>query len=221
VDAVITVVDCAAVAAGTFASNPEAIAIQRQADDSLEHETPLQELFEDQLACADLVVLNKTDLVDIQTKAQVEELIKQELPRVVKIVESDRGQLDASILLGFQAAVEDDLDSRPSHHDTEEDHDHDDEITSTHLILDRAFDPDKLQKQLQALVNQQEIYRIKGFVAVPNKPMRLVIQGVGTRFDQFYDRLWQPEEARQTRLVFIGRDLKASEIESMVDNFCD
>jgi cobalamin biosynthesis protein CobW len=74
---------------------------------------------------------------------------------------------------------------------------------------------------LQALVNQQEIYRIKGFVAVPNKPMRLVIQGVGTRFDQFYDRLWQPEEARQTRLVFIGRDLKASEIESMVDNFCD
>ncbi|MFK0735460.1 MAG: cobalamin biosynthesis protein CobW [Gloeotrichia echinulata GP01] len=221
VDAVITVVDCAAVAAGTFASNPEAIAIQRQADDSLEHETPLQELFEDQLACADLVVLNKTDLVDIQTKAQVEELIKQELPRVVKIVESDRGQLDASILLGFQAAVEDNLDSRPSHHDTEEDHDHDDEITSTHLILDRAFDPDKLQKQLQALVNQQEIYRIKGFVAVPNKPMRLVIQGVGTRFDQFYDRLWQPEEARQTRLVFIGRDLKASEIESMVDNFCD
>ncbi len=216
VDAVITVVDCAAVAAGRFANNPEAIAAQRQADDSLEHETPLQELFEDQLACADLVVLNKTDLVDTATKAQVEELIKQELPRVVKIVESHSGQLDASILLGFQAAVEDDLDSRPSHHDTEEDHDHDDEITSTHLILDRAFDPDKLQKQLQKLVHQQEIYRIKGFVAVPNKPMRLVMQGVGTRFDQFYDRPWQPQEARQTRLVFIGRDLKSSELESQL-----
>jgi cobalamin biosynthesis protein CobW len=216
VDAVITVVDCAAVAAGTFASDPEAVAAQRQADDSLEHETPLQELFEDQLACADLVVLNKIDLVDSETKAQVEELIKQELPRVVKIVESDRGQLDSSILLGLQAAVEDNLDSRPSHHDTEEEHEHDEEITSTHLILDRSFDPEKLRKQLQSIAQQQEIYRIKGFVAVPNKPMRLVMQGVGTRFDQFYDRPWQPQEIRQTRLVFIGRDLKSSEIESQL-----
>ncbi len=216
VDAVITVVDCAAVAAGTFASDPEAIAAQRQADDSLEHETPLQELFEDQLACADLVVLNKTDLVDAETKARVEELVKQELPRVVKIVESNCGQLDASILLGFQAAVEDNLDSRPSHHDSEADHNHDEEITSTHLILNRTFDPEKLQQQLQVLVNQQEIYRIKGFVAVPNKAMRLVMQGVGTRFDKFYDRPWQPEEVRQTRLVFIGRDLKSAEIESQL-----
>jgi cobalamin biosynthesis protein CobW len=216
VDAVVTVVDCAAVASGTFASDLDAIAAQRQADDSLEHETPLQELFEDQLACADLVVLSKTDLVDAETKLQVEELVKQELPRVVKMVESDRGQLDPSILLGFQAAVEDNLDSRPSHHDTEEDHDHDDDITSTHLILDRDFDPEKLQTQLQTLVNQQEIYRIKGFVSVPNKPMRLVMQGVGNRFDKFYDRPWQPQEARQTRLVFIGRDLNSKEIESQL-----
>jgi cobalamin biosynthesis protein CobW len=216
VDAVITVVDCAAVAAGTFASDPEAVAVQRQADDNLEHETPLQELFEDQLACADLVVLNKTDLVDAATLVQVMNTVKAELPRVVKIVESDRGTLDPSILLGFQAAVEDNLDKRPSHHDTEEDHDHDDEITSTHLILDRSFEPEKLQQQLQALVQQQEIYRIKGFVAVPNKSMRLVLQGVGSRFDQFYDRLWQPEEARQTKLVFIGRDLNSAEIESQL-----
>ncbi|MBD0302521.1 MAG: cobalamin biosynthesis protein CobW [Tolypothrix sp. T3-bin4] len=223
VDAVITVVDCAAVASGTFANDPEAIAAQRQADDSLEHETPLQELFEDQLACADLVVLNKTDLVDDETKAQVEELIKQELPRVVKIVESDasgglrlRAQLDPSILLGLNAAVEDNLDSRPSHHDTEEEHEHDEEIVSTHVILDRTFEPEKLQKRLQTLAQEQEIYRIKGFVAVPNKAMRLVMQGVGTRFDQFYDRPWQPQEPRQTRLVFIGRDLKSSEIESQL-----
>ncbi|MBD2363187.1 cobalamin biosynthesis protein CobW [Anabaena minutissima FACHB-250] len=214
VDAVITVVDCAAVAAGTFASDLDAIALQRQADDSLEHETPLQELFEDQLACADLVVLSKTDLIDAATKSQVESLVKQELPRVVKMVESDRGQLDPSILLGWQAAVEDNLDSRPSHHDTEEDHDHDDEINSTHVVLDRAFDPEKLQKQLEALVHQQEIYRIKGFVAVQNKPMRLVMQGVGNRFEKFYDRPWQLTEARQTRLVFIGRNLNSTEIES-------
>lgn len=216
VDAVITVVDCEAVAAGTFASNPEAVDAQRQADPNLEHETPLQELFEDQLACADLVVLNKTDLVSTSTQAQVVALIQQELPRVVKMVASDRGKLDPGILLGFQAAVEDNLAARPSHHDTEADHDHDDEITSTHLILNRAFEPATLQNQLQQLVKEQDIYRIKGFVAVPNKSMRLVLQGVGTRFDQFYDRLWQPDETRQTRLVFIGRNLNSTEIESQL-----
>ena len=216
VDAVITVVDCEAVAAGRFASDPEAVDTQRQADPNLEHETPLQELFEDQLACADLVVLNKTDLVDTSAQAAVREFIQQELPRVVKMVASDRGQLDPGVLLGFHAAVEEDLAARPSHHDTEEDHDHDDEITSTCLILNRAFEPTVLQKQLQALAQEQDIYRIKGFVAVPYKSMRLVLQGVGTRFEQFYDRPWQPEEPQQTRLVFIGRALNPSKIEAQL-----
>jgi cobalamin biosynthesis protein CobW len=65
-------------------------------------------------------------------------------------------------------------------------------------------------------VQQQEIYRIKGFVAVPNKAMRLVLQGVGNRFDYFYDRTWQPQEPRQTRLVLIGRELEQVRIESLV-----
>jgi len=216
VDAVITVVDCEAVSEGRFASDPAAVEEERQADPNLEHETPLQELFEDQLACADLVVLNKTDLVDATQQAEVVDLIQKELSRSVKIVPSAGGQLSPDVLMGFQSAVEDDLDSRPSHHDTEEDHDHDDEITSTHLILDRAFDPTQLQKQLEALVQQQEIYRIKGFVAVPNKAMRLVLQGVGSRFEQFYDRPWQPDEVRQTRLVFIGHALDGDEIESQL-----
>ncbi|WP_250125647.1 cobalamin biosynthesis protein CobW [Chroococcidiopsis sp. CCMEE 29] len=216
VDAVITVVDCAAVAAGTFASDPEAVEQERQADPNLEHETPLQELFEDQLACADLVVLNKTDLIDASAQAQVVELIQQELPRVVKVMPSDRGQVDPSILLGFQAAVEENLATRPSHHDTEEDHEHDDEITSTHVVLNRTFNPTVLQNQLQLLAQAQDIYRIKGFVAVSNKSMRLVLQGVGTRFEQFYDRPWQPDELQQTQLVFIGRDLKPREIEAQL-----
>lgn len=216
VDSVITVVDSEAVAAGTFASDLQAIESQRQADDSLEHETPLQELFEDQLACADLVVLNKTDLVNEETLAEVKNLVKEELPRIVKIVESHQSEVDSSILLGLQAAVEDNLDKRPSHHDTEEEHDHDDQISSHHVVLNRTFEPQKLKQQLQTLVQQQEIFRVKGFVAVPDKSMRLVMQGVGNRFEQFYDRAWKPEEARQTRLVFIGKDLKSSDIESQL-----
>ncbi|MGV0027257.1 cobalamin biosynthesis protein CobW [Phormidesmis priestleyi] len=220
VDGVITIVDCEAVSSGTLASDLQAIAAQRQADPNLDHETPLQELFEDQLACADLVILNKTDLVDDATQAEVKALVQKELPRAVKIVANGRSatgaenQLDPNLLLGFNAAVEDDLESRPSHHDFEEEHDHDDEINSTHIVLDRSFDPAKLRAKLESLVQEQEIYRIKGFVAVPNKAMRMVLQGVGSRFEQFYDRPWQPEEPRQTRLVFIGRDLSPQDIES-------
>ena len=218
VDAIITLVDCAAVAAGRFASNPEAVAAQREADDSLEHETPLEELFKDQLGCADLVIMNKTDLVDEATKANVETLVKEELPRAVKIVDSCEGKLDPSLLLGFNAAVEDNLDSRPTHHDTEEEHDHDEEVTSTHLILERAYEPNKLLGSLRSLTQEQDIYRIKGFVAVPNKSMRLVLQGVGSRFDQFYDRPWQVDENRQTTLVLIGKDLDAAAIKNQLVN---
>ncbi len=216
VDGVITVVDCEAVSTGTIASDLEALAAQRLADPNLDHETPIQELFEDQLACADLVILNKADLVDAETQMQVEQRVLQELPRAVKIVSSHHGQLSPDILLGFQAAVEDDLAARPSHHDMAEDHDHDEEISAAHLILDRAFDPDVLRKRLERLVQEQEIYRVKGFVAVPQKNMRLVMQGVGKRFDQFYDRPWQPEEQQQTRLVFIGRALNAADIETQL-----
>jgi cobalamin biosynthesis protein CobW len=207
VDGVITVVDCAAVSAGQFAADPAAIAEQRLADPNLEHETPLQELFEDQLACADLVILNKSDLVDAQTQAEVAELVRQELPRQVKLVTSHQGVLDPELLLGFNAAVESDLAARPSHHDLAEDHDHDDAISATQFISPHSYHPQELRQHLEALVAETEIYRIKGFVAVPNKSMRLVLQGVGNRFEQFYDRPWQPEEARQTQLVLIGHDL--------------
>lgn len=211
VDGVITVVDCEAVSSGTLAHDLQALEAQRQADPNLDHETPLQELFEDQLACADLVILNKTDLVSPAEIAKVQQLVQQELPRSVKIISNGRTDretgLPPELLLGFNAAVEEDLDSRPSHHDFEEEHDHDDEIDSTYVVLDQLFEPEVLRQRLEALVQQQEIYRIKGFVAVPNKPMRLVVQGVGMRFEHFYDRPWQPEELRQTKLVFIGRDL--------------
>jgi cobalamin biosynthesis protein CobW len=214
VDGVITVVDCEAVLTGTIASDLEALEAQRRADPNLDHETPIQELFEDQLACADLVILNKTDLVDAAAQASVMARVKAELSGPVKIVQSTQGQLDPDLLLGFQAAVEDNLEARPSHHDLEEEHDHDDEITSTYLVLARSFNPEQLRQRLEVLVQQQEIYRVKGFVAVPQKPMRLVMQGVGSRFEQFYDRPWKPAELQQTRLVFIGRALDAAQIEA-------
>ena len=212
VDAVITVVDCDAVAAGRFASDPAAVDALRREDENLDHETPLQELFEDQLACADLVILNKSDLVTAAQYQQTIDLINSELDRSVKIVTSDRGIVDVDTILGLNAAVEEHLDQRPSHHDTTVDHDHDDDINSINLVLDREFDPEQLCQRLARLVTEHEIYRIKGFVAVPNKPMRLVMQGVGSRFEQFYDRPWRTDERRQTKLVFIGQSIDPSAI---------
>jgi len=216
VDGVVTVVDCEAVAAGTFVSNLEALEAQREADPNLEHETPIEELFEDQLACADLVLLTKVDLVDTETQAKVQEWLRQQLPPGVKIVACRDGEINPDLLLGFNAAVEDNLDSRPSHHDTEEKHEHDDEINSVHLLLNEAFEPKVLTAKLQQLMQEQEIYRIKGFVNVPDKPMRMVVQGVGTRLDSFFDRPWQISETRQTRLVFIGNSLEVSKIEEFL-----
>jgi cobalamin biosynthesis protein CobW len=213
VDGVITVVDCDALANGQLVGDLQALEAQREADESLDHESEIEELFEDQLNCADLVLLTKTDLVEQTERDQVETWLRGQLSAGVKVLPCAQGQISTDLLLGFNAAVEEDLHNRPSHHDHEEDHDHDEEIGAIHLAFDRPFDPKSLVSQLSKLVQSQEIYRIKGFVAVPNKPMRLVLHGVGQRFDHFYDRPWQPDENRQTQLVVIGQKLNQQEIE--------
>jgi cobalamin biosynthesis protein CobW len=208
VDGVVTVVDCEAIADNRLVSDRQALEAQRQADDSLEHETPIEELFEDQLNCADLVVLTKCDRVPKERYQQVRTWLESQVRPGVKLVPCHQGEIESSVLLGFNAAVEDDLDSRPSHHDGDHDHDHDDEINSICLTFDRPMNPKALSQRLQQLVEREEIYRIKGFVNVANKPMRMVLQGVGQRFESFFDRPWKGDEHRQTRLVFIGQGLQ-------------
>jgi cobalamin biosynthesis protein CobW len=217
VDGVVTAVDCEAVSRGTLASDLSALATQRTSDPSLEHETPLQELFTDQLACADLVLLTKVDLVDAITQDQIRQWLQPQLRPGVRVIACQQGQIPSEVLLGFNARVEEDLQHRPSHHDQEEDHDHDDQIGSVQCVLEQEFDPTSLVASLKELLQEQEIYRIKGFVAVPHKPMRLVLQGVGQRFDTFYDRPWQLHEPRLTQLVMIGRNLQQDEIQAKLD----
>ncbi|MGC9527758.1 MAG: cobalamin biosynthesis protein CobW [Limnospira sp.] len=212
VDGVITVVDSEALANGQLAGDLDALERQREADESLEHETPIEELFEDQLACADMVLLTKSDRLDADTQTRVKQWLERELSDGVRVLPCHQGQISPEVLLGFNAAVEDDLDSRPSHHDHEEEHEHDDDINAVHLTLDVAMEPKALVERLNAIAHHYEIYRIKGFAAVPDKPMRLVVQGVGNRFDTFFDRPWKPDEPRQTQLVFIGRSLEADKI---------
>ena len=203
VDGVVTVVDAPAVAAGRFAEDPAAIAAARSADASLDHDSPLAELFEDQLAAADLVVLNKTDQLDAAAAAAIANGLGRHLRPGVKTVAASHGRLDPAILLGLDAAAEDDVDSRRSHHDDADDHDHDD-FDSFSLALGPVADPAALEAALIAIVANHDVLRVKGFLDVPDRPLRHIVQGVGARFQRYYDRPWADDEARATELVFIG-----------------
>ena len=199
----IAVVDGAAVAAGRFADDPVKLAAQRAADSSIDHDNPLEEVYEDQLLCADLIVLNKADLMTDETARRVVAEIQATVPRAVKIVETREGRIDPSILLGLGAAAEDDLASRPSHHDGEEGHDHDD-FESFVLDIPATSDPAGLLAHLAAVAERYDVLRMKGFIEVAGKPMRLLVQGVGQRFRQQFDRPWGADEDRRSRLVVIG-----------------
>ncbi len=203
VDGVIAVIDGPAVADHRFAGDPTAVEAQRRADDQLDHESPLEELFEEQLGCADLVLLNKTDLLEGGDLARVMTEVSAHLRPEVKILRAAHGRVDAGVLLGLGAAAEDDLDSRPSHHDDGKDHDHDD-FMSFALELGEVTAPEHLLARLRPVVAAHDILRVKGFAAVTGKAMRLVVQGVGGRLQHYYDRDWRPGEARATRLVVIG-----------------
>ncbi len=205
VDGVIAVVDAPAVAAGHFANDPAAVEAQRAADPALDHDNPLEEVFADQVQCADMVILNKTDLIDDSGLAQVEEAVRLHLRPAVKMVPSRHGAVAADIVLGLGVGAEDDLDSRPSRHDgLSEDHDHDD-FDSFTMVLGSVSDVQGLTRRLRTAAAAYDILRVKGFVHVPGKAMRLVVQGVGDRYQSYYDRPWRAGEPRASRLVVIGR----------------
>jgi len=203
VDGVVAVVDGAAVAEGRFADDLEAMARERAEDASVDHDNPLEEVFEDQLACADLVVLNKLDLLDAAAEARVMEILREGAARA-KILRARKGAVDPRFVLGLAAAAEDDLSNRPSHHDMEGEHDHDD-FESFVVELAPVSDPAALAARLAELAADEGILRMKGFVEVSGKPMRLLVQGVGARFQHSFDRPWRAGEARASRLVVIGQ----------------
>jgi len=205
VDGVVALIDADAVAAGRFATDDAALAAARASDPMLDHDSPLEELFEEQLVCADMVVLNKTDLVDAEALARVEGLVAAETRSGVKIVHADHGAVDIAALLGITAAAEDDLDSRKSHIDgLDEGHDHDD-FDSFVAAGGEVADLDALVARIAALIAEHDVLRIKGMVAVAGKPGRLIVQAVGPRIQHFYDRAWAAGEARRTQLVVIGQ----------------
>jgi cobalamin biosynthesis protein CobW len=218
VDGVITVIDAAAVAAGRFADDEEALAAQRAADPSFEHDNPVEEVFSDQIMAADLIVLNKSDLVSPAALADVKAQINAGTARTLKILASEQGKLPIEVLLGLSSATEDLISDRKSHHELEhaggEMHNHDD-FDSFVVETGEIANPASFITGLKGLIGAHDILRLKGFASVRGKPMRLVIQAAGSRVDTYFDRAWTAGEARGSRLVVIGlKGLDRSVIQS-------
>ena len=203
VDGVVVVVDGAALADGRVANDLNALAQQRAADSALSHDDPIEEVFEDQIACADLVVLNKRDLIDAAGFERAQAAIADVLPRTVKVITAADGKVDQSLLLGLGVGTEDDIANRRTHHDAEEDHDHDD-FNSFVVPVGEVADPSALTARVTALAENFDVLRVKGFAAVAGKPLRLLVQAVGARVSHQYDRPWAAAEMRQGQLVVIG-----------------
>jgi cobalamin biosynthesis protein CobW len=200
---VVAVVDGAAVAAGQVAADMESLARQRAADPALDHDDPVEEVFADQVACADLVVLNKRDLLDAAALDRALATVAGKLPRAVKIVAVSEGKIDPAGLLGLGVGTEDDIANRRTRHDEEPDHDHDD-FDSFVVPLPEVADPAALAKRVAGLADAHNVFRVKGFAVVAGKPMRLLLQAVGARVSHQYDRAWTASDERQGRLVVIG-----------------
>ncbi len=220
VDGVIAVVDAPAVEAGTFADDVEAVDRQRAADEGLDHETPLADLFRDQIACADMILVNKADLAkDVDTlTAEIGAAARGS----VSVVAVNHGVVDPKILLGIGVGAENDMKGRHGQghghgdghehhhhdhdHDQDHDHDHDHDAFDSFVVeLPEIADPEALERAVADAVARHRLLRVKGFAAVTDKPMRRVLQAVGPRVDGHYDRPFAPGEARGTRLVVIGR----------------
>ncbi len=203
VDGVVVVCDADAVAKGLFATDPDAVQRLREADEAIDHETPLEELFEEQLGSADLVIVNKADCVDAAVRARVEAAIRRETRPGVPLIWVEHGRIDPKAALGLGIAAEDDLASRKSHHGDGEPHDHDD-FRSIVVDVPRLADADGFAERLEQVIRDHDLLRVKGFLAVEGKAMRQVLQAVGPRIERYYDRPWSAGEGASGTLVVIA-----------------
>ena len=217
VDGVVTVVDGKAVTEGRFAHSVAAVDAQRKLDENLDHETPLSELFEDQIACADMIVVNKTDLLEVSEAEALVDTLRGSSRDGVQVVTTAMGKLPVDVLLGQGIGAEGDLEARHElhhhHHDHDEDHgdDHDHDHDHDHdafesfvVTLGEIADTKAFSDQVSAIIGEHDILRLKGFAAVSGKPMRLTLQAVGPRVETYFDQPFGDIE-RATRLVVIGQ----------------
>ena len=171
------------------------------------------EVASEQIAMADFVLLNKTDLVDEAQLGRVSEKIRALNPHT-RILRTKQSEVPLSELLDIHAF---DVDRKLAHdadflNEMKAGRHHHD-ITSHSFAFEQPFDVEKFEKFVQRLSDKEKVYRSKGFVSLKGQDRRAIFHGVNNRFHIFWDRAWKPEETRGSQLVFIGKKLDATGIE--------
>jgi cobalamin biosynthesis protein CobW len=200
VDGVVTVVDGLAVSEGRVAADEAKVSEQRAADQSLDHDDPIEELFEDQLRCADLIIVSKTDLIDSAGLGRVHAVIEQDRRPQAKILAKAPGESLLPAVFGIAAEAEADGETRKSHHEMSgaEDHEHDD-FDSFALPMTFA-DKQTAESHIASALALDGVLRIKGLVRIDGKGAPLAVQGVGSRLETWFAESDRPDP----RLVVIG-----------------
>jgi len=168
---------------------------------------------EEQIAFADILILNKTDLVDAQMLEEVRQRLRA-INSQARIIEAVKAAVPLGEVLGQGAFDLDRILAIEPNFLGEDDHEHDDEITSVSVSSARPIDPDKFLPWLRKHTAEhgQDILRLKGIIAFPDEPKRFVVQGVHMLLDADVQRDWKPEEEKVSRLVFIGRNLDRDQL---------
>jgi len=170
---------------------------------------------QEQIAFADVVLLNKTDLVSKEELARVEARIRAINP-YVRIHRTEHCAIDLDEVLGKDAFNLDRiLEIEPDFLDQFHEHEHDEGVASLSFTSVRPIDPDKFIPWIQDITQRfgADILRMKGILAMNNDDDRFVIQSVHMLLDGDHQRPWKPGEKRESRLVFIGRNLPKNLIE--------
>jgi cobalamin biosynthesis protein CobW len=186
VDGVVTVIDAAAVAEGRFAPDAEAVTAARADDPSVEHDNPIEELYEDQLRCADLIVLSKCDLLDGAALGGVEIKVAADVRPGTRMLKTSGNGLKPEALLGLDSETETQIASRPSHHEMEgEEHEHDDfETFIAHAA--EAESLEALKARVGRAMAMAGVLRVKGRAVVRGKAAPAIVQAVGPRVDAYF-----------------------------------
>ena len=224
VNGVVTVVDGEALSAGSPVGDPDALERQRQDDQSLDHLTAIEDLFEDQLQAADLVLISRSDQLQPSELARVVQTIEPRVRPGAGTLAMSRGEIDPALVLGLDAPESihsDDHDhEHHDHDDAHHDHDHHDhshvEAVSGQVRLEGAFDRKTLEALLPQFVRSNAVIRLKGRVWLAGKTLPLQIQMVGPRLDSWFeaapDQAWVPDTGSGVELVVIGLRPESAEL---------
>ncbi len=201
VDSVVAVFDAAAVADGVYV--PDELQDSSNEPAEVTDESPRFERFRELVSSADIIVVNKTDTVSQDELVQVDEIMRRYMQPGVRIIHTQRGEVDPMIAMGVGTNAEHES-VVEAFRRKEEEPDDGAGFESFIVEVEAVPNPEVLASRLRELAIQEPVYRVKGFIAIQGKFLKCLVQSVGQRVDSYYGQQWLDHEGRIGRLVVVG-----------------